>query len=224
MSDLPPVLLSADGPSTPTADEPSTPIQCLLAFDHDGCGRFVGENASNGQPPKALETLVELLQKHIGPAGKVEYTLASYSNRQSETINKLMNTDVSGANPRVELTDDEKGRINLHWLSKRIKGALKAKGLTENAAVYDHFFLEEEMNKKRWTDKRAFKAWCEENKKADLRAAIRAVFPPGEGQYIVYLDDHCLNVPTKEEAEAHPQEKWVHFAPLTGVVEWMKCQ
>ena len=82
MSDLPALLLSADGPSKP--------IQCLLAFDHDSCGRWVGEIVGNGQPPIVLEKLVEHLKTHIGPAGPVEYTLASYSNRQSEAINKLM--------------------------------------------------------------------------------------------------------------------------------------
>lgn len=215
-----------------SADGPSEPIQCLLAFDHDRCGRWVGENAANGEPPKALKKLVELLKANIGPAERVEYTLASYSNRQSETINnKFMNNDVSNANPAVVLENGHEGKINLLWLSARIQKALKNEGL-EAKAVHEKFFLEAAMDTKyaEWEREAGgdpkkthqnFKAWCQSNLKKDLRNAIRKQFPDTK---IVYLDDHCLHQPTAAEKEEHTGEVFVHLIPLTGVVEWNDCK
>ena len=208
-----------------SADGPSNPIRCLLAFDHDGCGRWVGETGGNGEPPKALATLVQLLETHIGPAGSVEYKLASYSNRQSEAINELMKSDVSGAKPHVELADSEKGRINLLWLSRRIEIALKDKRLPVKA-VHEEFFLKAEMDKMfaMWeqepggVSKKRFKDWCQSDKKGELREAIRQQFP---GWKIVYLDDHCLNRPTDDERKQHTEE--VENLRPTGVVEWNDC-
>jgi hypothetical protein len=176
----------------------------ILAFDYDACGKHVNLKFG-GVVPKNIEAFVRAVHKMYGhDPSRVKYTLASYSNRQSERIN-------------VEIFK-KSATENLDALSQTIKPALLHHKMSEDEfnPCYDVFFLGPEMDlyfETQRPNEAEFRQWCESDRKRTLRDKIQQVFPAPE-HHILFIDDACENLPI-DDNELGKTYDLLRFAPMT---------
>lgn len=201
---------------------------CVLALDHDRCGKFIKLDDSNTVPyivkANIVKALADLLTTEVGNSDECEYTLVSYSNRQSDGVNWFLD--------HVKTSKILDLRINLNHL-ENVQTAFASLQL-KIKHVYDDYFLEDEMTQMFGTagednfNGKAFREYVQEDCKRSLRAAIQKRFP-SPNTIIVYIDDEWNMLPTVDEVPVeqnkNPGIGWIQFfgTMIPEQVQWKKC-
>ena len=180
---------------------------CVLALDHDRCGKFIKLSESGTVMP-IVKNLAEVLKDNVGNSDECHYTLVSYSNRQSNGINWFLDGVKKSKvfDPRKNLTHLEEVQSAFELLQLDIKD------------VYDDYFLEDEMTEKFGIEGNfegaAFRDYAGKNRKRSLRAAIQKMYPSPD-TIIVYIDDEFEMLPTPDERpveqDKYPGIGWIQF-------------
>lgn len=151
----------------------------VVALDYDGCGKLMPAVSTMTANNAARNTaaLAQLLRDSHN-AIECHLLFVSFSNRQSEKINEAY----FKSDPRINLDhlDAAVAILSAHW-----QGRLQA-------SVDKRFFLDQEAMDG-LPDKKAFKAYVQEDMKTTLVAKIRAAYP--EADRFVFIDDKWENLP-----------------------------
>jgi|TARA_B100001540_G_scaffold252709_1_gene229165 hypothetical protein len=189
---------------------------CVLALDHDRCGKFIQPNAT-GMVAGILKELAELLQAKVGKGDECHYTLVSYSNRQSDAINWYYEATKTGDLKR-----------NLTHLADA-KAGFEQFGL-KITEVYAKYFLETKMNEFGTLDNfdvEAYRNYASKDAKRSLRVAIEERYASPD-TIIVYIDDDLRMLPSNDELPVEEDKYsdigWIQFygTMTPGQVRWME--
>ena len=152
----------------------------VVALDYVRCGKMVSDGMERMGSIAAMNT--KALAQLLYGLGHTRYNshlrFVSFSNRQSEKINEVYFKN----DPRINLDhlDAAVAILSAHW-----QGRLQA-------SVDKRFFLDQEAMDG-FPDKKAFKAYVQEDMKTTLVAKIRAAYP--EADRFVFIDDKWENLP-----------------------------